>query len=71
MLDRYMTINQELCENNSVQYIDTRHPFLSALPANYYGYQGCLTIDGEHENDNGAIIIAKLFSEAILGWIMQ
>jgi hypothetical protein len=50
MLDRYLTINQELCANNSVQYIDTRHPFLAALPPNYYGYQGCLTIDGEHEN---------------------
>lgn len=71
MLDRYVTINKELCSDNAIPYLDVRRRFLSALPANYYGYMGCLTIDGEHENENGAIIIANMFSEAILGWIMQ
>jgi hypothetical protein len=29
-------------------YIDVRQAFLNALPANYYGYQGCLTVGKSH-----------------------
>ena len=71
MIKRYIKINQEICENHSVPYIDVHHAFISAVPANYYGYQGCLTIDGEHPNDNGATIIAKMFTEAILEQIIK
>ena len=71
MLDRYVTINQELCSANSITYIDTRQSFLSALPLSYYGYQGCLTVDGEHSNNLGAVILANLFSKFLLNGILQ
>lgn len=71
MIQRYIKINQEISEYNSVQYINMNHAFRSALPAHYYGYYGCVTTDGEHPNDNGATIIAKMFTETLLDQIMQ
>ena len=37
-----------------------------ALPAMSFGYSGCLTVDGEHENARGAAVVAKLFASALL-----
>ena len=37
-----------------------------ALPAMSFGYSGCLTVDGEHENARGAAVVAKHFATALL-----
>jgi hypothetical protein len=37
-----------------------------ALPTMSFGYSGCLTVDGEHENARGAAVVAKLFASALL-----
>ena len=72
MLRRYTLINKEIVSTYpSVSYIDMRQAFLEALPNNYYGYMGCLTIDGEHENENGSIIVAKMFSDQLLSWLLM
>ena len=70
MLRRYTEINKEVASSySSLPYIDMRQAYLDALPKNYYGYMGCLTIDGEHENENGSIIVAKMFSAQLLSWL--
>ena len=30
---------------------------------------GWATVDGEHENDNGAAIVAELFGNELLAWL--
>lgn len=37
-----------------------------ALPVSSYGFRGCLTEDGEHENVRGAAVVAKLVASALL-----
>ena len=69
MLNRYTKINKEIAGNFNIPYIDMRQAFLDAIPSNYYGYSGCLTIDGEHENENGAVIVSKMFTSQILSWL--
>ena len=72
MLRRYTEINKQIVANYpSVPYIDMRQAFLNAIPRTYYGYTGCLTIDGEHENENGSIIVAKMFSDQLLSWLLM
>ena len=71
MISSYVEMNQMVCANHSIPYINMHHSFLAALPSNYYGFSGCITLDGEHPNNNGAIIVAKMFSEYILGLITK
>ena len=72
MLRRYTEINKQIVASYpSVPYIDMRQAFLNAIPRTYYGYMGCLTIDGEHENENGSIIVAKMFSDQLLSWLLM
>ena len=69
MLDDYSIMNQQLALALNVTYIDIRKAYLSQLPSYRLAYSGCLTIDGEHENDNGLRIISKLVAKTILDYI--
>ena len=71
MLNRYTKINKDITKSYNLPYIDMRRAFLDALPFSYYGYEGCLTIDGEHENERGTIIVAKLFAESLSNWLIS
>jgi lysophospholipase L1-like esterase len=44
MLERYRIIYRRIAGEFNIPYIDVRLAFLNALPKNYYGYQGCLTV---------------------------
>jgi hypothetical protein len=69
MLDRYRTINREICSTFHIPYINMRQAFLDAVPSMFYGYSGCLTVDGEHESIRGATVVAKVFASALLYWL--
>ena len=48
-----------------VQYIDIRTEFQNAIPWWWKFYGGWVTIEGEHPNDRGAWIEAKLFADQL------
>ena len=69
MLNDYRVINEEVAlQLKSVPYIDIRKAFLDAIPEWSYN-SGCVTLDGEHPNNFGAIIEANLFSYIINQWL--
>ena len=70
MLNDYRVINEDVAlQLKGVPYIDIRKAFLDALPANWLYNSGCITADGEHPNNFGAIIEANLFSYIINQWL--
>lgn len=69
MLDAYRSINQRIVADHNATYIDLRKAYLDFLPSYRLGYEGCLTVDGEHENSNGLTIISKLLAKTISDWI--
>jgi lysophospholipase L1-like esterase len=68
MLNDYAAINRKIADNFNITYIDIRSTYLNALPLYRMSYQGCLTIDGEHENGNGMAIIAKSIAKVVAEW---
>lgn len=68
MLEAYRDINKEVAEDLEVPYIDVRSAFIDAIGDWEYN-NGCLTSDGEHPNNNGAIVEANLFSYVINEWL--
>jgi lysophospholipase L1-like esterase len=68
MLNEYVVINRQIAIRLNVSYIDLRGAFLSALPNYRLSNEGCLTIDGEHENENGMAIIAKSIARLLVDW---
>ena len=69
LLNKYRAINQQVAAAFNISYIDIRLAYLEALPSYRLAYSGCLTVDGEHENDNGLRIISKLIAQAVFDWI--
>jgi hypothetical protein len=69
MYEEYRIINRAMCSVYQMPYIDVRQAFLDNIPATRLAFDNCLTIDGEHENDRGTSIVAKLFAETIFGFL--
>ena len=68
MLDDYRAINRKVAENHNVSYIDLRDNFQRAIPFYRLSHSGCVTSDGEHENENGTKIVARLFAGELYKW---
>lgn len=68
MLNEYVAINRQIAIQFNISYIDLRSAFLSSLPQYRLANEGCLTIDGEHENENGMTIIAKSVASLLVDW---
>ena len=68
MLDAYRTLTRNAAQEAGVPYIDMRAAFLKAIPNWWLFYAGIVTVDGEHPNDKGASIEAKLFANQINAW---
>lgn len=69
MLNQYREMNEEVCADWNVPYINVRHEFLKDLPW-YWGFnQWYLTREGEHENARGTRHVARLFGTALQGWL--
>lgn len=58
----------QIAQETNIKYIDLRSVFLSALPVYRLSYTGCLTQDDEHENQNGATIMARHYASAVVEW---
>ena len=69
MLDEYSEVNRKIATETNIKYIDLRSAFLSALPVYRLSYAGCLTQDGEHENENGATIMARHYANTVVEWL--
>jgi hypothetical protein len=71
MLDAYRDMNRDIIsEYPGASYLDVRHAFLEALPTGWPHASGCVTVDGEHENDRGAAIIGSMYAHAIESWLV-
>jgi hypothetical protein len=69
MLDAYGTINKQAAIRVGIPYIDIRQAFLDFIPSYQLCYSRCVTIDGEHENDRGTVIVARLFALSLSSWL--
>ena len=70
MLNDYREMNEEIAQEFNVPYIDIRKAFLDVLATTTWPYNnGCITQDGEHPNENGAVVEANLFSAMINVWL--
>ena len=62
--DMYITMTRNAALSvPGVSYIDIRTRFLEAIPSWRSKYRGWVTVDGEHPNDRGTWIEAKLFAD--------
>lgn len=68
-LNWYTTLNKETAASLDVPYIDIRQAFLDFIPSYQLCYSLCVTYDGEHENNRGTIIVAKLFAKSLSTWL--
>ena len=58
-------MNRNIATNQKIPYVDIRAEFLSLIPP-LRGFSGCLTKDGEHENERGTIVLAYNIAKALL-----
>lgn len=65
MLDAYRQMNIDVAKEFRMQYIDVRSAFQAAISS---GRSPTIYGDGEHPNNYGTEIIAKLFAKAIIDW---
>lgn len=62
-IDEYLNIIREAATSiPGVKYINIREPFLNAIPWWWKWHGGWVTKEGEHPNDRGTGIEAKLFA---------
>jgi hypothetical protein len=69
MLNYYNMMNEHVAVQYNIPFINVRSAFLAAVPFYQLCYSKCVTFDGEHENNRGTIIVAKLFSQVLAGWL--
>jgi hypothetical protein len=69
MLNSYNSINQDVASALGVPFINVRKQFLEKVPFYQLCYKNCITVDGVHENERGALIVAKLFSDVLSTWL--
>ena len=68
MLDDYCTIDRTIAAKYRVPYLDVRGHLERAIPWWRLWYAGYVTKDGEHTNERGTLILAKIFSKQLLQW---
>jgi hypothetical protein len=71
MLDEYVDYNIQMATNYNASYINLRQAFLDYVPSCQLFYKWCVTIDGEHPNERGAVIIAYQFADMISKWMIE
>lgn len=69
MLNDYRDINKKIAAEYNISYLDIRKNYLEFIPSYRFFYKYCLTVDGEHENENGLGIIAKNIANILFEWI--
>jgi hypothetical protein len=66
MLNAYVQINKEVALKYGIAYFDVRQKLRQQIPWYRLYYNGYLTKDGEHPNERGTVIEAKLVSHLLL-----
>lgn len=69
MLDDYKAMNVQAAKSAGIPYIDIRQAFLDFIPSYQLCYSLCVTYDGEHENERGTVIVARLFASSLSQWL--
>ena len=69
MLNDYNLMNEAVATQYHIPFINVRDAFLEYVPFYQLCYSKCVTYDGEHENARGTVIVAKLFSDVLSGWL--
>lgn len=65
MLQDYIHMNQMICEEMNVTYLNLRTRFQGAIPAAWPLSMWMLTFDGEHPNSRGTRMIAQEFTNTL------
>lgn len=68
MLDDYCQIAREIARKYEVPYLDIRGELKKAVPWWRLWYSGYVTKDGEHTNERGTQLLAKMIAEQLLQW---
>ena len=68
MLDDYCQIAREIASKYEVPYLDIRGELKKAVPWWRLWYAGYVTKDGEHTNERGSQLLAKMIAEQLLQW---
>ena len=69
MLKIYNSMNENIAKSFSIPFIDVRRTLSKKIPFFQLCYKNCVTYDGEHSNERGALVIAKLFAEVLSKWL--
>lgn len=67
----YIDINERICNDMNVTYLNMREPFREAIPSYWPFSMWMVTFDGEHPNIHGTQIIAKKLAQRISTWLEQ
>ena len=68
MLDDYCYIARSVAAEHNVTYLDFRGELKKAIPWYRWWYAGFVTKDGEHTNERGTLVLAKMISKQLLEW---
>lgn len=68
MLDDYCQMVREIALKYDVPYLDIRGALKRAVPWWRLWYAGYVTKDGEHTNERGTLILAKIIAKQLLAW---
>jgi hypothetical protein len=71
ILNLYTDMNREIADLTGIPFINVREAFLDAVPWYQLCYRYCVTYDGEHENERGTRIVARLFADALRPWLQR
>lgn len=70
VFDIYREINRQLSGQLNATYIDLRQAYLDAVPPAHLGSRNCVTVDGNHPSENGAMINARKIAETLHDWFL-
>lgn len=65
----YVKINEDLCEEKGVKYINLNKLFTEKIPAIWPFASWYVTVDGEHPNRYGTQLMAREYALAIKEWL--
>lgn len=65
MLETYLQINKRVARSHNATFINIRRIFQRSIPWYWIIYKGYFTVDGEHLNEHGVNVAAKIFAKAI------
>jgi hypothetical protein len=69
ILNQYTEMNRELAEEFNIPFMDIRKALLDKIPWCQLSYAWCVTLEGEHHNERGTRIIAKIFADTLKSWL--